>query len=158
MDGFRDRTGRTAAAAALAAALVAAALAAVPAPAEAQPAAPPQDALTFVRQALAALQVTPPDGKVAVERVLKALFARDTRNVDMPRVRDAQQALGEGDPVSAAAYLMRALRPAEVPGGPVNTALLTPLRRRFARTPAAYGLLAAAALLIGAGCLLVRAR
>jgi len=128
----------------------------LPATTAAQPPATPRDALTLVRQALAALEVSPPDVAVATERVLKALFAQDTRGVDMPRVRDAAQALGAEDAMAAAAYLMKALRPAETAPAGVDRALLVPVRPRFAATPAAYGLLAAAALLIGAGILIAR--
>jgi hypothetical protein len=119
--------------------------------------ATPRDALTLVRQALAALEVSPPDVAVATERVLKALFAQDTRGVDMPRVRDAAQALGAEDATAAAAYLMRALRPAETAPAGADRTLLVPVRPRFTATPAAFGLLAVAALLIGAGTLIVRA-
>jgi hypothetical protein len=123
----------------------------------AQPASVPQDALTLVRQALAALEVSPPDVGVAAERVIKALFARDTRGVDMPRVRDAQQALDDEDPSAAAAYLMEALRPAEAEPAGIDRTLLAPVRPRFVATPSAYGWLAAAALLMAAGGLIVRA-
>lgn len=125
-------------------------------PASAQRTAPPRDALTLVRQALAALEVSPPDLAVATERVLKALFAPDTRGVDMPRLRDAAQALGEEDAAAAAAYLMAALRPAETAGAGVDRTLLTPVRPHFVATPSAFGLLAAAALLMAAGGLIVR--
>ena len=138
--------------------LVAAAMLAQPAVAPAAQPAAPQDALTLVRQALAALEASPPNVGVAAERVIKALFARDTRGVDMPRVRDAQQALEEedADTAAAAAYLMEALRPSE--GGPsgIDKALLVPLARRFAASPAAYGLVAVAVLLIAAGVVIVR--
>jgi hypothetical protein len=122
----------------------------------AQAPATPRDALTLVRQALAALEVSPPDAAVATERVLKALFAQDTRGVDMPLVRDAAQALGAEDATAAAAYLIRALRPAETAPAGADRTVLVPVRPRFTATPAAYGLLAVAALLIGAGTLIVR--
>ncbi|MHB8731151.1 MAG: hypothetical protein ACYDAB_05110 [bacterium] len=131
-------------------------LSALQAATAAPPPATPRDALTLVRQALAALEVSPPDVAVATERVIKALFARDTRGVDMPRVRDAAQALGAEDATAASAYLMKALRPAETAPGGVDQALLIPVRPRFAVTPAAYGLLAAAVLLLGAGSLIAR--
>ena len=118
--------------------------------------APPQDALTLVRQALAALEVNPPNVGVAAERVIKALFARDTRGVDMPRVRDAQQALENEDAVAAASYLMVALRPAEAAPSEVDAALLVPMRGSFVSSPRAYVLLAVAALLIAVGSLIVR--
>src|SRR5579864_6269570 len=104
----------------------------LPATTAAQPPATPRDALTLVRQALAALEVTPPDVAVATERVIKALFAQDTRGVDMPRVRDAAQALGAEDAAAAAAYLLKALRPAETDPGGADRALLLPIRPRFA--------------------------
>lgn len=120
----------------------------------AQPAAP-QDALTLVRQALAALEVSPPNVGVAAARVLKALFARDTRGVDMPRLRDAQQALEDEDAAAAAAYLMDALRPSTGPSG-LDKSLLVPVRHRVAASPATYELLAVAVLLIAAGVVIVR--
>jgi len=144
---------RSAAAGGAAAAILLFGLSALPA---AQLPATPRDALTLVRQALAALEVSPPDVAVATERVIKALFAQDTRGVDMPRVRDAAQALGAEDGTAAAAYLMQALHPAEAEPSGVDRTLLVPVRPRFTATPAAYGLLAAAALLIGAGSLIAR--
>jgi hypothetical protein len=121
-----------------------------------QRASAPQDALTLVRQALAALEVSPPDLEVAAERVIKAQFARDTRGVNIPRVREAQQALEDEDAAAAAAYLMEALRPAE--GGPagLDSTLLVPIAPQFVATPFAFRWLAAAALLMAAGALIVR--
>jgi hypothetical protein len=147
---------RWAAAGAAAAAILISGLWALPATRAAEPPATPRDALTLVRQALAALEVSPPDLGVATERTIKALLAPDTRGVDMPRLRDAAQALGEEDATAAAAYLMQALRPAETASGGGDRALLIPVRARFVATPAAYGLLAAAALLIVAGALIAR--
>jgi hypothetical protein len=106
---------------------------------------------------LAALEVSPPDVGVAAERLIKALFARDTRGVDMPRLRDAQQALEDEDPAAAAAYLMEALRPAEAGSAGVDRTLLAPVRPRFVARPSSYGWLAAAALLVAVGGLVVRA-
>lgn len=127
---------------------------ALPVPASAQEEkTTPREALTLTRQALAALEVSPPDLGVATERTIKALLAPDTRGVDMPRLRDAVQALGEEDATAAAAYLMEALRPAEAGG---ERTLLIPVRPRFIATPAAYGLLAAAVLLAVAGGLIAR--
>lgn len=120
----------------------------------AQPAAP-QDAFTLVRQALAALEVSPPNFGVAADRLIKALFARDTRGIDMPRVRNAQQALENEDAAAAAAYLMAALRPLEDGPSGLDKALLVPVPRRFAASPAAYELLAVAVLLIAAGVVIV---
>lgn len=127
-----------------------------PAVASARAAATPRDARTLVRQALAALEVTPPDVSVATERVIKALFAQDTRGVEMPRVREAAQALGAEDATAAAAYLTAALRPGQASSEGFDTALWKPVQPRFAGTPAAYALLAAAALLIVAGGLVAR--
>jgi hypothetical protein len=148
--------GRWAAAGGAAAAILWLGLSALPAASATQPPAPPRDALTLVRQALAALEVSPPDVAVATEQVLKALFAQDTRGVDMPRVRDAAQALGEEDAAAAADYLMQALRPAEAAPAGVDRTLLVPVRPPFTATSAAFGLLATAALLIGAGSLIAR--
>ncbi|HTD48545.1 MAG TPA: hypothetical protein VK881_14860 [bacterium] len=116
----------------------------------------PNDALTLVRQALAALEVTPPAVLVATSKVLKALFAQDTRGVDMARVQEAVQALGLNDPDAAATQLIAALRPA--PGGPggVDMTLLVPAQPRFAGTPATYVLLMGAVLLLVAGGLIIR--
>jgi len=147
---------RSAAAGGAAAAILLFGLSALPATPAAQLPATPRDALTLVRQALAALEVSPPDVAVATERVIKALFAQDTRGVDMPRVRDAAQALGAEDATAAAAYLMQALHPAEAEPSGVDRTLLVPVRPRFTATPAVYELLAAAALLIGAGSLIAR--
>ena len=127
-----------------------------PAAVSARAAATPRDALTLVRQALAALEVTPPDIAVATERVIKALFARDTRGVDMPRVREAAQALGEEDTEAAAAYLMAALRSGQTSSGGFDMSLWRPVQPRVTGTPGAYALLAAAALLIAAGGLVAR--
>lgn len=130
----------------------------LPAPAStaAGDAATPHEALTLVRQALAALEVSPPDLSVATERTIKALLAPDTRGVDMPRVRDAAQALGEEDAAAAATYLMQALRPSEAGPSGIDKALLVPVARRFVASSAAYGLLAGAVLLIAAGAVIVR--
>ena len=116
----------------------------------------PRDALTLVRQALAALEVTPPSVSVATVKVLNALLAQDTRGVDMARVQEAAQALGMEDSAAAAAQLIDALRPAR--GGPdgVDEALLMPVRPRFTATPAAYALLVGAALLLAAGGCIIR--
>lgn len=122
----------------------------------APPAPVPQDALTLVRQALAALEVSPPDVGIASERVIKALFASDTRGIDMPRVRDAQQALEDEDPTAAAEYLKEALRSAEVGPAAIDRTLLVPVRPHFVATPSAVGWLVAAALLIATGGLIVR--
>jgi hypothetical protein len=121
-----------------------------------QPASGPQDAFAMVRQALAALEVSPPNIEVAVERVIAAQFARDTRGVNIPRVREAQQALEDEDPAAAAAYLMEALRPSEAGPAGLDRTLLVPVVPRFVATPSAYGWLAAAALLMAAGGLILR--
>jgi hypothetical protein len=115
----------------------------------------PQDALTLVRQALAALEVTPPAVSVATAKVIKALLARDTRGVDMAHVQEAAQALGQQDSTAAAAQLIAALRPAWAGAGGVDVALLTPVRLHFAGTTTAYALLAGAALLLVAGWFII---
>jgi hypothetical protein len=150
--GIRDRrkTVVGAAAAVLVLRLASAALAGAP------PAPIPLDAFTLVRQALAALEVRPPAVTVAAERILAALFAKDTRGVDMPRVRDAELALHDEDITVAAAYLIEALRPAEAGGAGAEQSTLTPVLPGFAATPAAYGLLASAAVLIGIGAVIAR--
>ncbi len=127
-------------------------------PAHAAPAAAvgPTDALTLVRQALAALEVTPPADSVATAKVIQALFAGDTRGVDMARVRAAAQALGLHDSAAAAAQLIEALRPTLREPGAVDVALLKPVQPRFAGTPAAYALLVVAAALVAAGGLILR--
>ncbi len=116
----------------------------------------PSDALTLVRQALAALEVAQPDVLVATAKVIKALFAQDTRGVDMARVREAAQALGQEDSAAAAADLIEALRPARAGPGGVDVALLMPVRPRLAGTPTAYVLLVGAALLMVTGWLIIR--
>lgn len=116
----------------------------------------PQDALTLVRRALAALEVTPPDLDAATRQVILALLAPDRRGVDMSRVENAAHALGEENPTGAAADLMDALRPAQAGSARIDMTLLIPVRPRFAATPSAYALLAAAALLALAGVLVVR--
>ncbi len=116
----------------------------------------PKDALTLVRQALAALEVTPPAVSVATAKVIKALFARDTRGVDMAHVQEAAQALGQQDSAAAAAQLIAALRPARAGPGGVDVALLMPVRPQFAGTPTAYILLVGAALLLVTGGLIIR--
>ncbi len=114
------------------------------------------DALTLVRQALAALEVTPPAISVATAKVIKALFARDTRGVDIARVREAAHALGLNDSAAAVAQLIEALRPAQLGPGEIDIALLMPVQPRFAGTPTAFILLAGAALLLAAGFLIIR--
>ena len=116
----------------------------------------PSDALTLVRQALAALEVSPPDDLVATGKILKALFARDTRGVDMAHVHEAAQAIGMRDSATAAAQLIDALRPARMGPGGIDVALLVPVQPHFAGTPTAYILLVAAALLLAAGGLILR--
>ncbi len=143
-------------AAGVAAALLLLAVPAPPVSAAAAEATTPREALTLVRQALAALEVGPPDLGVATERTIKALLAPDTRGVDMPRLRDAAQALGEEDAAAAAMYLMQALRPSEAGPSAIDRALLVPAARRFVASPAAYALLAGAVLLIAAGAAVVR--
>jgi hypothetical protein len=155
MSAIRIRVSRRVSAVAAAAAALMLGLSALSVPA-AQPASVPQDARTLVRQALAAVEVSPPNVGVAAERVLKALFAKDTRGVDMPRLRDAQQALSQEDTAAAAGYLIEALHPEDAAAPPVDRTLLAPVRPRFAATPLAYALLAAAALLIVAGGLVAR--
>jgi hypothetical protein len=127
-------------------------------PAHASPRAvvQPKDALTLVRQALAALEVTPPAVSVATVKVINALLARDTRGVDMVRVQEAAQALGMDDSAAAAAKLIDAMRPARAGPDGADETLLMPVRPRFAATPAAYGLLVGAALLLAAGGLIIR--
>ena len=116
----------------------------------------PNDALTLVRQALAALEVTPPAVSVATGRVIKALFAQDTRGVDMARVKEAAQSLGLNDAGAAAGQLIDALRPARMGPGDVDVALLMPVQPRFAGTSTAYVLLVGAAVLLAAGGLIIR--
>jgi hypothetical protein len=118
-------------------------------------AAEPSDALTLVRQALAALEVSPPDDLVATGKILKALFARDTRGVDMARVHEAAQAIGMSDSVTAAAQLIDALRPARMGLGGIDMALLVPVQPHFAGTATSYILLVGAAMLLAAGWLIV---
>jgi len=131
-------------------------LSALPARAYLEAAVEPSDALTLVRQALAAMEVTPPAVSVATGKIIKALFARDTRGVDMTRVQEAAQALGELDTAAAAAQLIAALRPAQMGPSGADATLLMPLQPRFAGTPTAYVLLVGAALLLAAGGLIIR--
>lgn len=150
-----DRRGRPAAGGAAAAILIVG-LSLPLAYAGGAQAANPEDALTLTRRALAALEVTPPVVDVATRQVVRALLASDRRGVNMSRLEDAAHALGEENPASAAADLIDALRPAQAAGAGIDTALLIPVRPRFARTPAAYALLAGAALLIAAGGFVAR--
>lgn len=116
----------------------------------------PKDALTLVRQALAALEVTPPAVSVATAKVIKALLARDTRGVDVAHVQEAAHALGQQDSAAAAAELIAALRPARAGPGEADVTLLMPLRPRPAGTPTAYILLGGATLLLVTGWLIIR--
>ena len=120
-------------------------------PASSAPAGP-GDALTLVRQALAALEVTPPAVSVALGKIIQALLARDTRGVDMAHVQEAARALGVQDTAGAVAQLIDALLPAEQH----DAALLMPDQPYFTGTPIEYGLLAAAAALLITGALIVR--
>lgn len=116
----------------------------------------PKDALTLVRQALAALEVTPPAVSVALRKIIYALLSRDTRGVDMARVQEAAHALGVLDSAGAAAKLIDALRPGGIAPAGVDVALLTPVQPRFTGTPPAYVLLMGAAALVAAGVLVSR--
>jgi len=116
----------------------------------------PNDALTLVRQALAALEVTPPAVLVATAKVIKALLAKDTRGVDMARVQEAAQTLGQQDSAAAVPQLIDALRPAGAEPGGVDMALLMPVQPRFAGTPTTYALLAGAAVLVAVGWFIIR--
>ena len=155
MRGTRDRARRLTTGVA-AGALLILAVSALPAHAYLEAAVEPSDALTLVRQALAALEVTPPAVLVATGKIIKALFARDTRGVDMAHVHEAAQAIGMHDSAAAAAQLIDALRPARLGPGGVDVALLMPVQPRFAGTPTAYVLLVGAALLLAAGGLIIR--
>lgn len=147
--GIRDRAKKLTTALA-AGALVIVGLSALPE--YAYPAAvQPQDALTLVRQALAALEVTPPAVSVALQKIIYALLSRDTRGVDMERVQEAARALGALDTAGAAAELTDALRPSGIAPAGVDMSLLTPIQPRFTGTLTAYVLLMAAAALVGAG-------
>lgn len=118
----------------------------------------PQDALTLVRQALAALEVTPPAESVALRKVIYALLSRDTRGVDIARVQEAARALGALDTIGAAAKLIDALSPGGIAPVGVDVALLKPVQPRFTGTPIAYLLLLAAAALVAAGGIVVGRR
>ena len=155
MRGTRDRARRLTTGVA-AGALLILGLSALPAYAYLEAAVEPSDALTLVRQALAALEVTPPAVLVATGKIIKALFARDTRGVDMAHVQEAAQAIGMHDSAAAAAHLIDALRPARMAPGGVDVALLKPVELRFAGTPTAYVLLVGAALLLAVGGLIIR--
>jgi hypothetical protein len=152
--GTRDRARRLATGVAAGALILG--LSVLPAHAYLEAAVEPSDALTLVRQALAALEVTPPAVLVATGKIIKALFARDTRGVDMAHVQEAAQAIGMHDSAAAAAQLIDALRPARLRPGGVDVALLMPVQPRFAGTPTAYVLLVGAALLLAAGGLIIR--
>lgn len=116
----------------------------------------PKDALTLVRQALAALEVTPPAVSVALRKIIYALLSRDTRGVDMARVQEAAHALGALDSAGAAAKLIDALRPGGIAPAGVDLALLKPVQPRFTGMPTAYVLLAGAVALAAAGVLVSR--
>ncbi len=73
----------------------------------------PGDALTLIRQALAALEVTPPAGSVALGKIIQALLVQDTRGVDMVHVQEAARALGVQDTAGAVAQLIDALPPGQ---------------------------------------------
>ena len=115
----------------------------------------PKDALTLVRQALAALEVTPPAISVATGKIIKALLARDTHGVDMAHVQEAAHALGQQDSAAAAAQLIEALRPALAGPGEADVKLLMPLRPRPAGTSTAYILLGGATSLLVTGWLII---
>jgi hypothetical protein len=119
-------------------------------PAASAPAGP-GDALTLVRQALAALEATPPAVSVALGKIIQALLARDTRGVDMVHVQEAARALGVQDTAGAVAQLIDVLLP-----GQHDAALLMPDQPHFTGTSIEYGLLAAAAALLITGALIVR--
>lgn len=152
--GTRDQTRRVPTTLA-AGVFVIACLSALPGPAY-PAAAEPKDALTLVRQALAALEVTPPADSVALRKIIYALLSRDTHGVDIARVQEAAQDLGALDPAGAAAKLIDALRPGGITPAGVDVALLTPVRPQFTGTPVAYGLLIAAAALVAAGVFIGR--
>ncbi len=111
----------------------------------------PGDALTLIRQALAALEVTPPAGSVALGKIIQALLVQDTRGVDMVHVQEAARALGVQDTAGAVAQLIDALPP-----GQREAALLMPAQPYFTGTPIEYGLLAAAVALLLTGALVAR--
>jgi hypothetical protein len=153
--GTRDRARKLAAGLAAAGALLLSAPASVPADAQ-RVALQPQDALTLVRQTLAALEATPPNLSVASEKLSAALHAQDSRGVDMARVTQAAQAFGLHDPAAAAAQLLEALRPAMQQPGGIAAALLVPApQARFTGTPAEDLLLVIAAVLVVAGGLII---
>ncbi len=137
-------------------ALLILAVSTLPAHAYAEAVAEPADALTLVRQALAALEVTPPAVSVALRKIIYALLSHDTRGVDMTRVQEAAQALGELDTAAAAAKLIDALRPGGVAPAGVDVALVRPVRPRFTGTPTEYVLLVGAALLVAVGAFIIR--
>lgn len=154
MCGTRDRAWRLTTGVA-AGALLILGLSVLPALAYLEAAVEPGDALTLVRQALAALEVTPPAVSVATGKIIKALFAQDTRGVDMAHVQEAAQAIGMRDFAAAAVQLIDALRPARMGPGGVDVTLLMPVQPGFAGTPTAYVLLVGAALLLAAGWLII---
>lgn len=108
------------------------------------------DAATLVRQALVALEATPPNLDVASDKLADALRTTDTRGVDMPRVREAAQALGLHDPLTAASLLVAA-----VSSSPAEAALLVPYVPRSPDPLVARTLLGAAAFLVLLGMLIV---
>lgn len=84
----------------------------------------PPDAATWVRQALAFLELGQPNIGEAIERLEGALKAKDPTGVDLAAVREAMDALKAKEVAAARAALTRALLP------PAPTpALCRPLRR-----------------------------
>lgn len=135
----------------------------------------PPDAATWVRQALAFLELKPPDVREAAERLEGALKAKEPRGVDLALVREAVEALKARKPESAAAALARALLPPPEasPGGPpsgpppydpdeeasahhVPGAPLKALEPRFAGTAGEYALLGLGGVLMALGLLTLR--
>jgi hypothetical protein len=139
----------------------------------------PPDAVTWVRQALAFLDLKPPDIREAAERLDGALKAKDTEGVDLALVRETVEALKAKKPGEASAALTRALLPpppprpqasrgTRPPGPPpqdadeevsahyIPGAPLKALEPRFGESPGEYALLAVGATLIALGLLALR--
>lgn len=133
----------------------------------------PQDAATWVRQALALLEVKPPNIPEAAERLEGALKAKDSQGMDLALVRQAMEALKARNAEAATAMLTRALLPPpaasaqpltpsphhadeEVSAHHLPGAPLKALEPRFQGTAGEYALLSLGGFLIVLGLLGLR--
>lgn len=139
----------------------------------------PPDAATWVRQALAFLELKPPDFVEAAERLDGARKARDTQGINLALVREAMEALKAKDAARAAAALTRALLPPSSPPPQVTRGVPPPglpphhadedvsahhlpgaplkaLEPRFTGSPGEYALLGLGGVLMALGLVALR--